>query len=99
MGLVPELLESLDEASATPCSEANELENSSAELDAAIGVRRSSMLLMPEDETGNGIEELSVSLKSVTGGSGALAMVDDSVCEGSMSVLNEAGVSGVFESV
>jgi len=57
------------------------------------------MLLMPEDENGNGITELSVSLKSVTVGSGALAMVDDSVCEGSMSVLNEAGVSGVFESV
>lgn len=97
--LVSKLLESLDEVSVTSGSETDELDGSSAELDAAMGVWRLSMLLMSEDESGNGVTELSVSSKPVKVGSGACAMDDDSVCEGPMSVLGEAGVSGFVKSV
>jgi len=99
VGLVSKLLESLDEVSVTSGSETDELDGSSAELDAAMGVWRSSMLLMSGDESGDGVTELSVSLKPVIVGSGAFAMDDDSVCEGPMSVLGEAGVSGFVKSV
>lgn len=99
VGLVSKLLELLNEVSVTSGSETDELDGSSAELDAAMGVRRLSMLLMSEDESGNGVTELSVSLKSVIVGFRAFAMDDDSVCEGPMSVSDEAEVSGFIESV
>jgi len=99
VGLVSKLLESLDEVSVTSGSETDELDGSSAEPDAAMGVWRSSMLVMSEDESGNGVTELSVSLKPVIVGYGASAMVGDSFCEGPMSVSDEAEVSGFIESV
>lgn len=58
VGLVSKLLESLDEVFVTSGSETDELDGSSAELDAAMGIWRLSMLLMSEDESGNGVTEL-----------------------------------------